>query len=392
LPRSAKGKTNPFRYGDVVTGSMFTDRQDELAAFETDIRSGQNVVLLSPRRFGKTSLVTEAIAHLRTEDALVAYVDLLRATTKTELAGALATALYHGLVSPFGQAIHRIGEVFGDLALTPKLAFPTNAQGTVTPTFEFGVSSTAEDADATLEQLLVLPARVASTRKRRVALVLDEFQAILDIDATLPRRMRAVFQFQADVSHVYLGSKQHLLRKVFTDVNEPLYNSARVLPLGPIPLDRFRPFIHERLLATGLSIKPDAIDRLLEITQGHPHDTQKLAYFVWNLAQAGAHDASVADVELAVRQVLTTDTARYTEIWESLTPYRRQVLELVARSGASDDLLSARFREAHGLKSYAAVADALERLVERSLIERIDREHYEVPDVFMARWLRDSST
>jgi uncharacterized protein len=391
VPRTPKGKTNPFRYGDVVTGSLFTDRQDELAALETDIRSGQNVVLLSPRRFGKTSLVTAAIQQLRSEDILVAYVDLLRATTRTELAGTLATALYHGLVSPFEQAIHRLSDVFGDLNLTPKLAFPANPQGTVTPTFEFAVSSTPEDADATLQQLLAMPARVATKRKRRIALVLDEFQAILDIDPTLPRRMRADFQFQADVSHVYLGSKQHLLHKVFTDVNEPLYNSARVFPLGPISLERFRPFIHERFLATGLTIKPDAIDYLLGITQGHPHDTQKLAYFVWNLAQAGAHDATIADVDIGVRQVLTTDTARYTEIWESLTPYRRQVLQLVAQYGSREDLLSARFREAHGLKSYAAVADALATLVERSLIERTDREHYGVPDVFMALWLRNNT-
>lgn len=139
-------------------------------------------------------------------------------------------------------------------------------------------------------------------------------------------------------------------------------------------------------------IKPDAVDHLLEITHGHPHDTQKLAYFVWNLAQAGVHDATVADVDLALRQVLTTDTARYTEIWESLTPYRRQVLELVARYGTREDLLSAKFRETHGLKSYAAVDDALERLIERSLIERIDREHYDVPDIFMARWLRATSS
>lgn len=322
----------------------------------------------------------------------MAYVDLLRATTKTELAGALATALHHGLVSPFEQAIHRLSDVFGDLPLTPKLTFPTNQQGTVTPTFEFGVSSTPEDADATLQQLLAMPAQVAAKRRRRTALVLDEFQAVLDIDPTLPRRMRAVFQFQAEVSHVYLGSKQHLLHKVFTDVNEPLYNSARVFPLAAIAVDRFRPFIHERFLSTGLAIKPDAIDRLLEVTQGHPHDTQKLAYFVWNLAQTGAHDATVADVELALQQVLTTDTARWTEIWESLTPYRRHVLELVARHGSREDLLSSRFRETHGLKSYAAVADALESLVDRSLIERIDREHYAVPDVFMALWLRSTSS
>src|SRR5207253_10556162 len=91
-----------------------------------------------------------------------------------------------------------------------------------------------------------LPLQVASKRKRRVALVIDEFQSILELDESLPRKMRAVFQFQPDVAHVYLGSKQHLLHRVFTDANAPLYNSARVLPLGPIPTDGFTVFIQER--------------------------------------------------------------------------------------------------------------------------------------------------
>ena len=109
--------------------------------------------MLSSRRFGKTSLVTEAIHHLREQKVLVAYVDLLRATSKHELAGFLATALYQGLVSPFDQAIHRISEIFGDLPLHPALKLPSAPDGTVTPTFEFGAVARPEDADATIEQV-----------------------------------------------------------------------------------------------------------------------------------------------------------------------------------------------------------------------------------------------
>jgi hypothetical protein len=381
---------NPFRYGDVASGDFFTDREHELRELQLDVRSGQNVLILSPRRFGKTSLVTEAIRHLRERKVLVAYVDLLRATNKPELAGFLATALYEGLESPFEQALHRVAEFFGDLPLRPKISLSTGPDGSVTPSFEFGVSATEEDADATLERLFEMPARVAAKRKRRVAMVIDEFQAILDIDDKLPRRMRADFQFQPEVAHVYLGSKQHLLRRVFTDANQPLYNSARIMPLGPIAPERFEPFVRERFDSTGLSIEGQAITRVLEITRGHPHDTQKLCYFAWNLALASGRATVEADVDLALAQVIRTDTARYTEIWESLTPIQRRVLEMVARVGASEDLRSSRARATYGLKSYATTEYALDALLERSLIDRLEPGRFTVSDVFLFHWLRAS--
>ena len=162
---------------------------------------------------------------------------------------------------------------------------------------------------------------------------------LLELDEALPRKMRAAFQFQPDVAHVYLGSKQHLLHRVFTDANAPLYNSARVLPLGPIPTDAFTLFIQERFEATSNRIMAEAIEHLLGITGGHPHDAQKLCYFVWNLAQARRQIVEVADVDLRLRQVLRTDTARYSELWES-TPNQRRVLEAVARSGGKEDIRS----------------------------------------------------
>jgi hypothetical protein len=387
MPASSD-RANPFRYGDVASGDFFTNREDELRELQSDVRSGQNVLILSPRRFGKTSLVIEAIRQLRERRVLVAYVDLLRATSKPELASFLATALYTGLESPFEKAMHRIGDFFGDLPLRPKISLSTGPDGSVTPSFEFGVSVTDEDADATLERLFEMPARVATRRKRRVALVIDEFQAILDIDDKLPQRMRAVFQFQPEVAHVYLGSKQHLLRRVFTDANQPLYNSARIMPLGPIAPERFEPFIRGRFNSTGLEIAGEAIARLLEMTGGHPHDTQKLCYVAWNLAVASGRATHTADIELALAQVVRTDTARYTELWESLTPIQRRVLEMVARVGSSEDLRSSRARAAYGLKSYATTEYALDALLERSLIDRLEPGRFTVSDVFLSDWLR----
>jgi hypothetical protein len=162
-----------------------------------------------------------------------------------------------------------------------------------------------------------------------------------------------------------------------------------VLPLGPIALDAFAAFIQSRFEATSRKIAPDAVQHLLDITGGHPHDTRKLSYFVWNLARDGRRTIDVADVDLALRQVITTDTARYTELWESLRPHERRVLAAVARSGRDHDVRSQAFRQEHGFSSYRAVDYALDVLVERSIIERVGTQHFIVPDVFLARWLRD---
>src|SRR5437868_9478020 len=272
-----KAPRNPFRFGDVATGEHFTDRTREITELVRDLRSGQSVLLISPRRYGKTSLITAVLARIRNQHVLVAYVDLLRTTTKERFANQLAAALYAGLTPAVEQVVHRAGELFQSLPLRPKITL--NQDGT--PSFEFTAAPGSTDIDQTIDRLLELPQHVATRRKRQAVLVLDEFQEIMTLDPELPARMRATFQFQADVAHVFLGSRQHLLRQVFTESNSPLYNSAKVFPLGPILPDAFSRFIVERFASTQIDIDNDAVARLLDITRGHPHDTQKLAYFTW---------------------------------------------------------------------------------------------------------------
>jgi hypothetical protein len=381
-------RQNPFRYGDVATGEHFTDRDAELAALQTDIRSGQNVVVLSPRRYGKTSLITEAIARLRREGVLVAYVDLLRATTKERFASQLATALYDALVPSVERVLQRAGEFFLRLPIRPKLTI--NQDGT--PSFEFGAAANDGDLDTVVDRLLELPAAAAAQRKRRGVLVLDEFQEVVAIDPHLPARMRSTFQFQVEVAHVYLGSRQHLLRRVFTDANAPLYNSAKVLPLGPIPAEDFAPFIAQRFAASGAQVTDDAVARLLEITQGHPHDTQKLCYFTWALADAEEQPATRETVERALEELLVTDTARYAELWDALTLNQRRMLEAVARDDAGGSPLAEDFRKRYRLGPYASAERALDALVDRGLVERVARDAVAMPDVFLRLWLiRDPS-
>ncbi|HYW88331.1 MAG TPA: hypothetical protein VFB50_11210 [Chloroflexota bacterium] len=185
-------------------------------------------------------------------------------------------------------------------------------------------------------------------------------------------------------------TRQHLLRQVFADANSPLYNSAKVFPLGPIMRDAFGRFIVERFASTSTDITQDAIALLLDITGGHPHDTQKLAYFTWAIAEESDRPATPDTVEDALAAAIATDTARYTELWDGLTTNQRRLLEAIGRALPSDEVLSEKFRRRHRLGAYATVERALEALVDRGVVEREGRARVSVPDVFLRRWLRTS--
>ena len=131
--------------------------------------------------------------------------------------------------------------------------------------------------------------------------MLDEFQEVMDIDPRLPRLMRAVFQQQPEVAHVYLGSKRHMLRRLFSDENEPFWRSAKQMELGVIEAAKFAAFIERQFERSGRFISAEAVEAILAITAGHPYATQELCYFAWQ--EVGAEQrAEAADVDAALAQ------------------------------------------------------------------------------------------
>lgn len=372
---------NPFRYGEVVAGEWFTDRDRELAELAGDIRSGQNVVIISPRRYGKTSLVMRAIEQLRRERVLVAYLDLFRAPTKDRFADHLAAALYSGLVAPVERVLQKAIELFQRTPVRPKVTIRPDG----TPSFEFTIGDRSRDLDATIESLLTLPGQIARDRKRPVAVIFDEFQEVISIDRNLPALMRAVFQLQTEVSHVFLGSRRHLMQRVFTDENEPMYRLAKPLPLGPIDAAEFTAFIRSRFATTSNAITGDAIERILAITDRHPHDTQELSYFAWALANSSGQPATPATVDRALGRLIDAEDARYTMLWEGLSPHQRLMLIALLSEGAG--VYSEDYRRRHRLGPASSVQRSMERLIERDLIETVPPAGYRIQDVFFQAWL-----
>ena len=376
-----KAAVNPFSFGDLALDDSFTDREQELRELTADVLNGQNVVIFAPRRYGKSSLVWRATQQLIAKRVLVAQVDLMTVATKEQLAAKLAQAIYEEIATPIFRVRERAAQVFRSLRIAPVM--------TVDPLdgslgFSFRAGHAAEDVDATLEKLFQLPAELSAERKRRACLVFDEFQEVLELDPNLPALMRAVFQTQPDVAHVYLGSKRSIMHGLFNDANEPFWRSAKQMELGVIPPELFAPYLVERFRATGKSIDDEAVAQILAITRGHPYATQELCYFVWE-ETAARRRASTAEVERGLTGVLHSEHAHFSLLWDGAASGQRLLLQALAAEPGRP--YTAGYRRQHGLPAATNVQKALAALRRRELVTTERDGTVAIAEPFFAEWI-----
>jgi hypothetical protein len=303
----------------------------------------------------------------------------MTAPTPATFAEKLAGAIHDDVASPLLRARERL-RVFGDLQVRPNVSVDPQTGGV---SFSFDVGERSEDIHATIERLLELPAQLAAERGRTVALVLDEFQEIVEIDPRLPRLMRTVFQRQPEVAHVYLGSKRHMMRRIFNDENEPFWRSAKQVELGVIAHAPWAAYIRRQFERTDRYIARPAVEAILATTGGHPYATQELCYFTWQETAPDAR-AEPEDVDAALTKVLRSEHAHFSLLWERASAVQRLLLVELAREPGRP--LTGDYRRRHNLPAPSTVQRAVEAL-ERD--ELVAREHGSVRIVepFLAAWL-----
>jgi hypothetical protein len=375
--------TNPFRYGDLALDEAFTDRAAELKELRADIRNGQNVVVFAPRRYGKSSLIWRATQGLiSARQVAIAQVDLMKTPTKERLAAKLAASIYDDIATPLFKVRERTTAIFRGLRIAPTMT--VDVDGSMSFSFQPGHST--EDIDATLERLLELPAQLGAERDKRVALVFDEFQEIVNIDPNLIALMRSVFQEQPEVAHVYLGSKRQMMEQIFNDANEPFWRSAKQMELGVIPEDEFAVFLSRRFEESGRPIDQVALDLLLSITHSHPYGTQEIAYAVWESTADGP--VTVEQVRQGLRQVLRSENAHFSRVWEGASRAQRLALEALARD-PGQATFGAAYRREHNLPAVSTLQKAIDTLIEDELVERAERG-FRIAEPFLADWILSS--
>lgn len=369
---------NPFTFGTIVSGDDFADRRHEIDELTQALLSQTNVIIASPRRYGKTSLILEVFRRVRTQGILTVYVDLLPVTSRTRFIEVYAAAVSQAENSRLEDAIEFLREIIP----TPKVVIKPEG----IPGIEIELNRTRREVESMMSAILDAPQKLAERKKKAVAVAFDEFQEINNLDGEqMQREIRSRIQHQKSVAYVFAGSRKHLLDRTFADKTRPLYRIGKPLHLGPIPADDFADFIRRKFESNGMRLSEPVAREIVSFTGCHPYYTQQLCHEIWNLLRPGS-EVDASSVKDAVLNVLVAQGYAFTTIWESLPLIQRALLRGVALNGGAK-IFSKEFIARHSLGTPSSVQKAAQYLVERGLLERED-EGYAVPDIFQKEWLK----
>ena len=359
---------NPFKYGIAVTGSDFVDRARELKELEDEALAGKSVVLYSPRRLGKTSLLMELFERLR-KGAIPVYVKLYgigsRAAFAREIVERVMKAAFTTLEKAKG-AVKFLVELRPNLVLTPEGEIKLDIVRRVSP--------------RSLEEVLDFPEKVAEKRGKRIVVAFDEFQEIGLLNGVeIEKMMKAKFEHHKRVTYIFAGSKRHLLHQIFADESRPLFKFARPMELGNIPKRDFAGFIARKFSESGGRIDGDVVEKILELTKGHPYFTQQLCHELWYVTK---RVMGWQAVEQAIDNILAHHEVEYERMWDELRGLQHNLLLGLAKE---PDLspYSTGFILKYGVKTSAHVQRAMRSLETKGFVEG-----GKVSDLFFKGWLK----
>lgn len=371
-----------------IPASQLIGRADDVREVETALHAGTNLILAGPRRTGKTSVCDAALGRLHRRGVYTARVDLFRIADAAELAEALALAVIENR-SPARRLIRRAREI-GRAALTAtQSAAVLKLRGQLGEAVEIAVTPgwAATDPQRALDLALELPERVAVADGRRLVVFFDEFQELAserrpygDPDA-ISKRMRAIFQRSANVSYLFAGSLEHVMRDLFGPQQRAFSGFGSFHTLRPIAGPDWLAGLAERFAADDCTIAPGALEQLVELGGGHPRATMRLAQQTHLISvQLDRREIDLDIVELGHAAAVNGDRPALEQTVEQIRRLHKNALAVV-RAVASGDQIPRRIAP--------SIRDRVLKLLERAgIIEHVARGDWRIVNPLLRDYLR----
>ena len=375
--------TNPFVYGEVVPAGAFADREAELDRLVGDLATGQKVFLISPRRYGKSSLIRQALTTLSRRGLLTVELTVSAYSSYVAFLEGYARAL---TASESRWQRARDWLTAAITSTRPEIRLEPEAAGAGRFTVAFPLVRTERDVTRLANELFALPGRIAAERKRSLVIALDEFQAIDAFNGgSVEHALRAAAQHQRRVGYVFAGSEPSLMERMIGP-RRPFYKAGPVMRLDRIPPDVFAAFIEDRFASSGIRIEPGLGAAIVDLAGNLPYDVQRLAHETWDDVRAGgARRATLDTLHTTLGRLLAEQDTLFEALWQRLTLAQRAVLRAAVLQGGRE-LLSAETRNRFRLGGASSIQASLTALIKQDLLVK-EAGRYLVVDSLLREWV-----
>lgn len=370
---------NPFVLGYIRPEEELCDREIETEDLCRHAKNATHVVMISPRRLGKTSLVWRVLDDLAGQDFIPIYVDLLSVTSKENFVNKLVSAVTKGIGKslPTESFLQTIRNLF--TRIIPSVDFRPEG---ISVSAKFDTSVTTH---ALISDVLDGLEEHAKRQEKRCLLVFDEFQEITELPESkeIEGLLREKLQASRVISCFFVGSRRRVLEEMFTDQRRPFYKMTMLFKLGKIQRESLAHYVSDRFSLTGKDCPLPLAGRIYDDVDGHTYYVQKLSHIVWDKTTGSVTEETVAE---SFRQLLEAESGDFHGIWTNLGWTEKRVLMAIALEPTAQPYASA-FLSRYSL-SIGSMQKGLKQLIVKDIVEVTETKTYQPTDPILMRWCR----
>lgn len=368
-----------FVFGVSVSDYNFIGRKEEIRRLKMNFEEGINTILISPRRWGKTSLVRKVCEVVDRKKVIPVFVDIFKCKTEYEFYNALAEAVLKQTASKAELWMDNARDFIA--RLSPKVSFSPE------PNSEFALSLGISPKTHAPEEILSLAEEIAQKKQKRIVVCIDEFQQIGEMadSVSIQKRLRSVWQHQRLTSYCLFGSKKHTMMNVFQKRNMPPYQFGDFKFLDKIPTETWVEYIVQHFKDRQRTISAEQAAKICQLVDNYSSYVQQLSWLVFSLIDEGQ---VVTDEHLkqGVKDLLNSQEQLFMQQIEPLTAYQMNFLRCIL-SGHHDDFGETAVREEFQLGSVSNITRLKTALVDKDIVEMSGKRYY-ITDPVFALWFR----
>lgn len=370
-------ENKPFIFGVATSGENFTDREKETERLLSNFRYGVNTVLISPRRWGKTSLVQKVCSLAESDELRIVYLDIFACRSDRDFYDAFASAVIKQTSSKWEEWVENAKQFLS--RISPKISLGPD------PTSDFSISLELNPKSEDVTEILQLPEKIAEKKGCRMVVCIDEFQQIGEFkdSKNFQKQLRSIWQLQKSVSYCLFGSKKHLMNELFEKKSLPFYKFGDAIYLDKISTSHWIEYICGRFEATGKKITRELAEKICLTVDNHSSYVQQLSWLLW------IHTDKEATEEIfqeAVEDLLAQNTPLFEKQTEDLTTYQMNFLRAITEG------IHTEFTTQENLRKYQLGTSANVSIIKRSLLKKelieTGRKQVYIADPVLELWLR----